>query len=416
MLHRISPPACSERLRQAVDLQRQLIEFACAEGTATPLTRTMIMAAFPSYGEWLCARLSRSKQAEVLTGTTLNTHLTNLINFVQANAASDPQANAELRQAIVDAFPNDRDFDQGFNDEQFSFHFLKLDKKVQNVIKPVMVHFYDPYFAKQSLLPRREGEPELNRQTFLDAFDAANPSLKVCPGCDGPRSEKRPPDSPCAKPLANDVADARAGKGRPTDDLDHFLPKSRYPFLAVHPYNLVPLCSFCNSKMKLAKDPIDDPNVQPLLHSFHPYLRAAYPDEIEVIASRDKRMNVIYRLHDRPPREPRSRRVKNLNRVLRLEWRWRDREPHKAICNNLLETGQTLERYIERQQGRALTSDERRMALQDAIETLISNRPTGIGRDKDAVPGLSYLHFINANQTEFARLLDQFLPPYPTGT
>lgn len=37
--------------------------------------------------------------------------------------------------------------------------------------------------------------------------------------------------------------------------LDHFLPKSRYPFLAVSLGNLVPCCSQCNSSVKLAIDP-----------------------------------------------------------------------------------------------------------------------------------------------------------------
>lgn len=39
--------------------------------------------------------------------------------------------------------------------------------------------------------------------------------------------------------------------------LDHFLPKSRYPYLAVSLGNLVPCCSQCNSGVKLAMDPLD---------------------------------------------------------------------------------------------------------------------------------------------------------------
>ncbi|MCG8425811.1 MAG: hypothetical protein MI754_00470, partial [Chromatiales bacterium] len=35
---------------------------------------------------------------------------------------------------------------------------------------------------------------------------------------------------------------------------DHLLSKDEYPFFAVHPENLVPLCETCNSKAKLAKD------------------------------------------------------------------------------------------------------------------------------------------------------------------
>lgn len=46
------------------------------------------------------------------------------------------------------------------------------------------------------------------------------------------------------------------GCGR-VDELDHFLPKSAYPLLAVDPSNLVPSCHFCNSKRKLSRHPWD---------------------------------------------------------------------------------------------------------------------------------------------------------------
>jgi hypothetical protein len=36
--------------------------------------------------------------------------------------------------------------------------------------------------------------------------------------------------------------------------LDHFLAKSLYPFFAVSPYNLVPSCDTCNTRLKKAKD------------------------------------------------------------------------------------------------------------------------------------------------------------------
>ncbi|MBE0379352.1 HNH endonuclease [Pseudoalteromonas prydzensis] len=47
-------------------------------------------------------------------------------------------------------------------------------------------------------------------------------------------------------------------------DLDHFYPKSRYPFLATTLYNLVPSCGFCNQKFKKSKDTYMK-NMHPLL-------------------------------------------------------------------------------------------------------------------------------------------------------
>lgn len=47
--------------------------------------------------------------------------------------------------------------------------------------------------------------------------------------------------------------------------LDHHLPKSRYPYLAVCPYNLVPACDFCN-EAKGTKYPTTE-----ALQTIHPY-------------------------------------------------------------------------------------------------------------------------------------------------
>lgn len=38
--------------------------------------------------------------------------------------------------------------------------------------------------------------------------------------------------------------------------LDHFYPESRYPYLATSLFNLIPSCDQCNSRIKLAKDPL----------------------------------------------------------------------------------------------------------------------------------------------------------------
>lgn len=46
---------------------------------------------------------------------------------------------------------------------------------------------------------------------------------------------------------------------------DHFYPRSRYPFLGLSLYNLIPACDRCNSKFKLDK-------YEEVLGTFHPYL------------------------------------------------------------------------------------------------------------------------------------------------
>ncbi|KLE06378.1 HNH endonuclease [Aliarcobacter butzleri] len=50
------------------------------------------------------------------------------------------------------------------------------------------------------------------------------------------------------------VIEEEKGKRAITPDLDHFYPKSKYPFLAVTLSNLIPSCLFCNQRAKKAID------------------------------------------------------------------------------------------------------------------------------------------------------------------
>ena len=49
-------------------------------------------------------------------------------------------------------------------------------------------------------------------------------------------------------------------------DLDHFFPKSKFPYLKFNFYNLIPICPFCNQKIKKDKNPFDFK-----WKIFHPY-------------------------------------------------------------------------------------------------------------------------------------------------
>ena len=46
--------------------------------------------------------------------------------------------------------------------------------------------------------------------------------------------------------------------GAPREDLDHYLPKSLYPFAAANLRNLVPMGMKCNERYKLAQDILRD--------------------------------------------------------------------------------------------------------------------------------------------------------------
>lgn len=48
-----------------------------------------------------------------------------------------------------------------------------------------------------------------------------------------------------------------AGDGRMRPALDHFYPESKYPYLAISLYNLIPSCYQCNSSIKCSEDPYE---------------------------------------------------------------------------------------------------------------------------------------------------------------
>jgi len=74
--------------------------------------------------------------------------------------------------------------------------------------------------------------------TFVQTLD-----LKTCPYCNRNYTF-----------LVND----ETGKLRP--EIDHFYPKSIYPFLAMSFFNLIPSCSICNhTKSNIVKENLDNP-------------------------------------------------------------------------------------------------------------------------------------------------------------
>jgi len=53
-------------------------------------------------------------------------------------------------------------------------------------------------------------------------------------------------------------------KGYTAPDLDHFFPKSKYPFLATTISNLIPACSVCNQRLKGSKDTYEEAIPNPI--------------------------------------------------------------------------------------------------------------------------------------------------------
>lgn len=92
---------------------------------------------------------------------------------------------------------------------------------------PLTDHFHDILywlFVKQMYEGENEDAP-FNKSTFI-----SERKVDVCPYCGRQKTVMaEETDRPDSKP-----------------PIDHFLPKSKYPFLAMSVYNLIPCCTFCN--------------------------------------------------------------------------------------------------------------------------------------------------------------------------
>lgn len=78
------------------------------------------------------------------------------------------------------------------------------------------------------------------RAQFFEAFERENPEQYVCAICDEHRH-------------------MTILRGEYFSDIEHYFPKSIYPHLACHPYNLIPICKQCNTA-HLDKDPLRAPD------------------------------------------------------------------------------------------------------------------------------------------------------------
>ncbi|MBL1410967.1 HNH endonuclease [Sphingobacterium faecale] len=56
--------------------------------------------------------------------------------------------------------------------------------------------------------------------------------------------------------------------GRTRAELDHFYPKSKYPFLSISLYNLIPSCHVCNSNLKKSRDFYSQKHLHPFENDF----------------------------------------------------------------------------------------------------------------------------------------------------
>ncbi len=366
MLHQINLPGYATILNDFVHFQQKLLEFACTPAQSDPLTREKLKQVFPGdFGDWLWAKLWKGIPPQI------GQYLQRLTNFIEDHPTK--------RDIILAAFAHDIDFYDHLEDPTFQFSYSNFDRDIQNVVKPLMVACYDllsegfPYSVQGT-------EQHLSRRDVATIFWKQNQDiLKVCPSCDG-----QPP---------------RVTSERVYSDVDHFFPKSRYPFLSIHPYNLVPICTDCNRYFKGDADPIANHQNESLLDIFHPYGRPAIKS-ITIQTSRGNTGGYCIQV-DEPQygtQGKASLRWKNLNNVLNLNVLWEDcylPDVVNELVEHLRDIGNS-----RRDRGEQVGKD----IVEDELKSIRDNYQRNVGKRLYYVLKYSYACYALSHQDELDRL------------
>ena len=139
-------------------------------------------------------------------------------------------------------------FDYKVDEINFLFRLMKKEKKKKTILEYIFIKLKIPEkYLPHKLFPYKKllDNKDWNRHKLLSLME-----IEVCPYCQ-------------RNYITNYKKD---NEEKITADLDHFYPKSLYPFLALSLYNFIPSCQICNSRFKGSKDTYN--SVYPYEESF----------------------------------------------------------------------------------------------------------------------------------------------------
>jgi hypothetical protein len=236
-------------------------------------------------GEWFWGRI-RSPQTRTAFGNSV---------IVLATKARATPAQAAL---VADAIAHDAHFHEQWNVAGNELRFPRLHMDWLQSIRDVAEPFYDWLVSmgfESATFALTEGK--IDRVAVMKAFRPQ--SHGVCGYCDGPLGE--------------------LGSKTEANDCDHFLAKSQWPHLSIHPANLFSACQGCNSRWKLAKTPVGIADASGLNDTYHPMLRpGASAIVVSAAVSTASARQMKIKIAD--PGLP--RRAETLVATLDLEIRW----------------------------------------------------------------------------------------------
>lgn len=240
MIHQVTQSEQNtQMLRQIIDLQLKLLTLAANESSEDGILRNLETSLRTLYAEAEQAKevvqwITRRKRA-----SKYNVVFSSLLGF-----AAHPDLQA--KQTFIDDVTHDVNLIYNPQQARLRVAISNDSPNWQKAARYCLLEFYEvlgtasgfPAFLFQ---PRAE-QTKFRRWDFIDNFTNANPDLRLCAVCD------------------STLYRTTIGS-RPYTSIEHFFPKSRYPHLAVHPFNLIPICPYCNSGAAGATDPFGVDNL-----------------------------------------------------------------------------------------------------------------------------------------------------------
>ncbi len=316
MLYNIEPLTANDAFAKVAGIQQKLVEALCAPYiVAEDVTPDWVAQRLTDVDDEWVSKFCALKDSIGGMGLTLLEHM----RFI-AGLPNDTKRRLSL------AFGGMQRFDRAYAPQDADASvlvdkttFKDLDGRIWMEIRGLFESFYNPGFYASGgggyrlRAIKDQGFDVFDKTEFLRLFIKANPNLGVCPMCDG------------------SLGDA---------EVDHFLPKSKYPFLSMHPLNLVPICQTCNNfRRKGDKVPLDPGDTDPTAGWFHPYLRPAAGQFCVRFLRTDDGLVVDICGVDQIT----QRRVDNLDALIGLRERW-SVELQSRVKATVLHIGKHLRR------------------------------------------------------------------------
>lgn len=183
-----------------------------------------------------------------------------LIDISKKNEIAKPKGIGRNKRKWIDLIFNNQD-----NIDNSTINNIKIELKLEetkSILTNIFIDFYEKEWDKIK---------DYDRYTFVTKHN-----LKTCPYCN------------MGYILISQKVNGKNGL-RP--EIDHFFPKSKYPYLAMSFYNLIPSCQVCNHTKK-DKDTYTDNLLSPYEIDDNTFKLTYRPKDIDFYQIKKQKYNV----------------------------------------------------------------------------------------------------------------------------